>query len=122
MFLLQLSIILQLTGALDAFAGFVISVFGFKAGMLTSGLLLLLIGAIFFLAGRGLLKRALRRRVPQPNVTTHRVRPSYFVDNAPQGASKNGNARPADRDSEEGAQEPVSPSLRQSRPTKKGYF
>lgn len=120
MFLLQLSIILQLTGALDAFAGFVISVFGFKAGMLSSGLLLLLIGAAFFLAGRALLKRALRRR--GPNVTTHRVRPSYFVESPPHGTPKHQASQNPDRGGGDGSQEPVSPSLRQTRPAKKGYF
>jgi hypothetical protein len=61
MFLLQLSIILQLTGALDAFAGVILCLIGFKGG-LSSGLLLMGIGTFLFLSGRILLGRANRRR------------------------------------------------------------
>lgn len=99
MFLLQLSIILQLTGALDVFAGVVIAALGFKFGMLTSGAILVVLGAGFFLVGRLMLKRALRRRYSGPSlfagasmsVPQQRVRPSYFVDSAGQATpSTNG--------------------------------
>jgi hypothetical protein len=98
MFLLQLSIIFQLTGALNAFAGLVIASLGFQYGLLTAGGLLMALGAIFFILGRITLKQALKRRLgyypssqfapaqPQYN-SPPRVRPSYFVDSAGQAQS-----------------------------------
>jgi hypothetical protein len=95
MFLLQLSIIFQLTGALNAFAGLVIASLGFQYGLLTAGALLMALGAIFFILGRITLKQALKRRMghypssqfasAQPQYTSPpRLRPSYFVNSAGQ--------------------------------------
>lgn len=66
MFALKISIILQLTGALDVLAGVLLLLFA-QPGGLSSGLMLVLIGSCLFVLGRLLLSMELRRFRFQPD-------------------------------------------------------
>jgi drug/metabolite transporter (DMT)-like permease len=66
MFALKISIILQLTGALDALAGVLLLLFA-QPGGLSSGLMLVLVGSCLFVLGRLLLSMELRRFRFQPD-------------------------------------------------------